>query len=259
MRTLIKLGRYLAPIPVIASLLLAAVVVGAVQPTTAPAHSLTQHTALRAPLHSRVARSNSDNWSGYATTGATYSDVKGSWIQPAARCATHQTAYSSFWVGIDGDTTTTVEQIGTDADCVNGSAVYYAWYEMYPRFPGNFSNPIRPGARINAEVSINRSGQFVLTISDATRGWSHRVIQALRQARRGSAEWIAEAPSGRNGTLPLANFGTVSFTNCTANGVAISRNPNPDAITMVTNGVTKARTSGLWSSGTAFSVTWKHS
>ena len=29
-----------------------------------------------------------------------------------------------FWVGLDGDTTNTVEQTGTEADCSSGTAVY---------------------------------------------------------------------------------------------------------------------------------------
>jgi hypothetical protein len=71
---------------------------------------------------------------------------------------------------------------------------------------------------------------------------------------------IAEAPSSSGGVLPLANFGTVSFSSCTANGAAIGSNPNPDAITMVTSGGTvKAQPSGLGAGGASFSVAWKHS
>lgn len=74
-----------------------------------------------------------------------------------------------------------------------------------------------------------------------------------------STEWIAEAPSSSGGVLTLANFGSVSFANCTASGASISRNPNPDAITMASGGTTKAAASGLGGGGTSFSVTWKHS
>lgn len=68
------------------------------------------------------------------------------------------------------------------------------------------------------------------------------------------------APSGSRGVLPLANFGTVSFSSCTADGVAISSNPNPDEIVMETSGgVVKAQPSSLGSGGESFSVTWQHS
>jgi Peptidase A4 family len=76
---------------------------------------------------SRV-HSTSSNWSGYSAfkSRVKFTDVKGDWIQPAATCTSERT-YSSFWVGIDGYNSNTVEQTGTDADCNNGSPVYYAW------------------------------------------------------------------------------------------------------------------------------------
>lgn len=259
MHKLFTLGRTLAPLPIVASALIASLLFSPAHSASAAAQSVIHSSTPHIHLHNKGRYSTSSNWSGYATTGATYADVKGSWTQPNVTCAAGQTSYSSFWLGLDGDTTTTVEQTGSEADCANGTPTYYAWYEMYPKFPVNFSNPVRPGDHMNAEVKANGSGQFVLTISDTTRSWSHSVTQRLKRARLGSAEWIAEAPSSSGGTLPLANFGTVSFANCTANGVAISSNPNPDAITMAANGVIKAQPSGLSSSGTAFSVTWKHS
>jgi hypothetical protein len=225
----------------------------------AMAHVAThQSVPLAAHIH-QGKNSTSSNWSGYANTGGTFTDVKGSWIQPTASCSSGQTAYSSFWVGIDGDTTNTVEQTGTDADCSSGTPQYYAWYEMYPKFPVNLSNTVRPGDSITAEVKVATGGKFTLIISDSTQHWSFSTNQTLKKAKLGSAEWIAEAPSGSGGVLPLANFGTVNFTNCTANGVSISGNPNPDPITMATGSTTKAVPSGLGSGGSSFSVTWKHS
>jgi hypothetical protein len=222
-------------------------------------------------LHSSISNhsvhgknSTSSNWSGYANTSSTtkFTDVKGTWTQPTATCKSGETSYSSFWVGIDGDTTSTVEQTGTDADCSSGTPTYYAWYEMYPKFPVNLSTstyPVAPGNSMTAEVSTNGSGKFTLTIKNNTRGWTFSTTQTLKRAKLGSAEWIAEAPSGSGGVLPLANFGTVNFTNCTANGVSISGNPNPDEIVMQSGSTVKAQPSGLGSGGSSFSVTWKHS
>ncbi len=230
---------------------------------SAPAASGTAAQILHSPVKNRVSHghfnSTSTNWSGYANTGTTFSDVKGSWVQPTASCSSGQTAYAAFWVGIDGDTTSTVEQIGTDSDCSSGTPTYYAWYEMYPKFPVNLSNTVRPGDSITAEVKFNGSGSFTLSITNNTRGWTFSTNQRSTRARRGSAEWIAEAPSSSSGVLPLANFGTVNFTNCTANGVSISSNPNPDPITMQSGSTVKASPSGLGSGGTSFSVTWHHS
>ena len=78
-----------------------------------------------------VGHSNSLNWSGYASINSTFSDVAGSWVQPAATCNGKST-YSSFWVGLDGYSSSTVEQLGTEADCSHGKPVYYGWWEMFP-------------------------------------------------------------------------------------------------------------------------------
>src|SRR5690348_12236358 len=61
----------------------------------------------------------STNWSGYAVTGpnGSVSSVQGSWIVPSVTCAKHSATYSSYWVGIDGFSSGTVEQTGTDSDC----------------------------------------------------------------------------------------------------------------------------------------------
>ncbi|MGZ3674496.1 MAG: G1 family glutamic endopeptidase [Ktedonobacterales bacterium] len=251
-------GRRLVPLPIITLVLIAVLLSGAAHPTRVAAQSSAHRNAPLIHLHNRETHSTSSNWSGYTTTGDTYFDIRGSWTQPAVSCSAGQTAYSSFWLGIDGYTTVTVEQIGTDADCINGTPTYYAWYEMYPKFPVNFSNPVRPGDHMHAEVKASDSRRFVLTIGDTTRGWSRSIIQRLRIAPLGSAEWIAEAPSGATGALPLADFHTVRFTNCTANGHAISSTSNPDALTMADNGVTKAQPSSLSSGGSAFNVTWDH-
>ena len=215
------------------------------------------HPALRhgAPNH-RVTRSTSSNWSGYAATGSTFSTVSATWKQPSASC-TSATTYSSFWVGLDGDGSTTVEQTGTDADCSGGTPRYYAWYEMYPKFPVNLSMPVRAGDTIAASVTTDGKGNFTLTIRNTTTGRSFSTTQRLKHARLASAEVIAEAPSSSGGVLPLANFGTVGFSAAMVNGQAIG-SFHPDRINMVSGSITKASTSAL-SGGTAFSVTWKHS
>lgn len=208
-----------------------------------------------APNH-KISHSTSSNWSGYSAINGRYTSVSASWKQPTASC-TSQTTYSSFWVGLDGDGSSTVEQTGTSADCSSGSPRYYAWYEMYPKFPVNLSLAIRPGDSISGSVTTDGSGRFTLTIRNVTTGASFTTTQTLKRARLASAEAIAEAPSSSGGVLPLTNFGTVSFSSVTVNGQAIGAF-NPDRIDMVSGGVTKASTSAL-SGGTAFSVTWKHS
>jgi hypothetical protein len=220
-----------------------------------PAAALASPAALHGPNH-RITNSTSSNWAGYAATGSRFTSVSSSWVQPTANC-TQATTYSSFWVGLDGDGTTTVEQTGTDADCSSGKPVYYAWYEMYPKFPVNLALAVHPGDHLFASVTTNGSGRFTLTIRNTTTAAGYTTTQTLKRAKLGSAEVIAEAPSGSGGVLPLTNFGSAAFSGAKANGAAIGSFA-PDRIDMASGGVTKAVTSAL-SGGTAFSVTWKHS
>jgi hypothetical protein len=207
------------------------------------------------PIHMRT-NSTSTNWSGYAVTGSRFTSVSASWTQPTANCS--GTAYSSFWVGLDGDTSNTVEQTGTDADCSGSTPRYYAWYEMYPKFPVNLSGTVRPGDHLSASVTTDGSGRFTLTITDSTQGWTNTTNARLKRAQLASAEVIAEAPSSSGGVLPLANFGTVSFSGATVNGsVLTSSTPHLDAITMQSGSTVKAQP-GSMSNG-SFSVAWKHS
>ena len=209
-----------------------------------------------APNH-KITNSTSTNWSGYAVTGSRYTSVSASWTEPTVSCS-GGTAYSSFWVGLDGDTSGTVEQTGTDADCSGSTPQYYAWYEMYPKFPTNLSGTVRPGDNMTASVTTNGSGSFTLTISDTTQRWTNTTNARLKHAALASAEVIAEAPSSSGGVLPLANFGTVGFTNAKANGATLtSSTPGIDPITMQSGTTVKAQPSSI-NSG-SFSVAWKHS
>lgn len=118
---------------------------------------------------------SSTNWSGYAVTGANgaYSDVKGSWVQPSVTCGSRQTAYSSFWVGLDGYNSNSVEQLGTDSDCSRGRPTYYGWWEMYPNPSVQLSTssyPVSPGDTLTAEVSYS-GGNYTLSMS-SSRGWN---------------------------------------------------------------------------------------
>ncbi len=204
----------------------------------------------------RITNSTSTNWSGYAVTGSRFTSVSASWTEPTAKCS--GTAYSSFWVGLDGDTSNTVEQTGTDADCSGSTPQYYAWYEMYPKFPVNLRGTVRPGDHLSASVTTDGSGRFTLTITDSTQGWTNTTNARLKSAKLASAEVIAEAPSSSGGVLPLANFGTVSFSGAKANGSLLtSSTPHLDPITMQSGSTVKAQPSSI--SNGAFSVAWKHS
>jgi Peptidase A4 family len=210
--------------------------------------------------HAGHTTAQSTNWSGYAATGGTgaFHSVSASWTEPTATCSSRRAQYSSFWVGLDGYSSSSVEQTGTDADCSGRSPVYYGWYEMYPAFPVNFSNTVRPGDHMSASVTFSGTNTFTLVLKDTTRGWTQTIVKNQSGLARSSAEVITEAPSSSSGVLPLANFGTVSYSVSAANGTSLGTQ-NPVQIIMVdSSGKQKDSTSAI-SSGGAFSNTWLRS
>jgi hypothetical protein len=243
-----------------------------------PAQSLSRTSRHRhdpAIIRERHGRNaTSTNWSGYAVTGAdgSVTDVKGSWIVPVVIChAGAPDSYSSLWVGIDGFTSSTVEQIGIDADCVSGTPEYFAWFEFYPHWPYTINTvEVQPGDTISAEVSYGAKGQFTVTLTNVYRNQSFSISTKMQQAKLSSAEWIVEAP-WNSGVLPLANFGLAEFGQrytrqtgtCYATvsgktGAIGSFNPaSVIQIDMVTSsGATKANTSLLSKDGSSFTDAW---
>lgn len=251
----LSLGRRVALGIVVATAAVCAVVFAS---ATKAATSVHHGSRIASARDHRLTNSTSSNWSGYAVTGSRYTSVSASWVQPAVDCSVTPTGWSSFWVGLDGDTTNTVEQTGSEADCSSGRAVYSAWYEMYPKYPVNYSNTVKAGDQFSASVTTDGRGAFSLTLTDTTEGWSHTANARLKSAKLGSAEVIAEAPSSSGGVLPLADFGTANFSAAKANGTSFANLSGRDAINMVSGGTTKASTGSISSSG-GFSVTWKHS
>jgi hypothetical protein len=228
-----------------------------------------QHRPIRDRQEHGDGTSTSSNWSGYAVTGSSFTSAKGSWIVPKATCSSGY-QYAAFWVGIDGYTSSSVEQTGTDSDCSGSTPQYYAWYEFYPNPSFEITSlAIKPGDLISAKVVYSGS-EFTITITDVTTGKSFSKRATVRGAQRSSAEWIAEAPccTARGGILPLADFGTVLFgedstgvtgtnnaTDSSTNG-PIGSFPTIEEITMARGSLKEAIPSALSSDGTSFSVTW---
>lgn len=178
----------------------------------------------------------STNWSGYAASGTNgqFTSVSSSWIEPTAQCTGFGNQYSSFWVGLDGYSSNTVEQTGSEVDCAGRTPQYSAWYELYPAYPVSFSNRVRPGDSFTGSVAYQaNTGTFVITLTDNTQNWTQTASKTVAGAVRNSAEIIAEAPSsGTSGrVLPLTNFGAVNFTGATVNGAQLCQS-NPIEILM---------------------------
>lgn len=163
----------------------------------------------------------STNWSGYADTGSkgSVTHVAGSWTVPSLTCSSSGTQYVAVWVGIDGYSSSTVEQTGIMGECSNGAASYFAWYEFYPNPSVTISGfTVKAGDSITATVSSYGSGEFTTTITDGSESYS--ASGTVTNAAMSSAEWIVERPAlciGAHCTLTtLANFGSTTFTSASA-------------------------------------------
>jgi len=160
------------------------------------------------------------NWAGYAANraGTTFRHVSASFPVPYLNCRGTTPSYSSHWVGLDGLGSSSVEQVGIEADCTGSTAQYYAWYEMYPK-PVTIVFPVRAGNAVQASVTYEKSTRkFVLMLRDTTNG--RHLIRTLKCAAkaclRSSAEIISEAPSnGTGGILPLADYRAEGFSGST--------------------------------------------
>lgn len=226
--------------------------------------------------------SKSLNWSGYASltnldNPKNYSvqKVSGSWTVPTLT-GTEDNSYSIAWVGIDGyfdnETAVTVEQIGTAQFWHEGVPYYFAWFEMYgPITSGGLNEiqnfPVSPGDEIFTLAKYVDDNTFSLRIYNITQKTFVKIPESYTfqpLASRTSAEWIVEAPtdSSTGDVLPLANFGTIKFTDCETtirhiNGSISNKHWENSAITMVDSaGDVKAQPSPLSRHGKAFSITW---
>jgi hypothetical protein len=210
-----------------------------------PVTNATTKAVVKAPV-----TNTSSNWSGYAVTGAagSVSYVAGTWTVPTV--STKTSGYSAVWVGIDGYNSSSVEQLGTGEDVSGGRATYYAWYEMYPAGSVTISSmTVKPGDVMTASVTYDPVAKdFVLAMTDVTQSENFSITMAAPNAARSSAEWVVEAPSSGSGILPLANYGTVTFSNAYASIAGTTAqidNWQSYAINMTSRGTVVSTTGGL--------------
>jgi hypothetical protein len=209
----------------------------------------------------------SDNWSGYAVIGSEFTQVRGSWIVPSVDCSGGANSSVSFWVGLDGWNSPTVEQTGTDSDCDGLTPTYYAWYEFAPRQGVTITSvPVKPGDKMSGEVYYDGS-RFFVSMTNQTTGESYSTNWDVPGAERTSAEWIAEL----NGFYGLADFGTVSFgvdytevnetntaTDSTTSGpISSFEKQVQESILVNDQNALLASPSQISPDGTSFTVTWK--
>ena len=230
------------------------------------------------PHLARNATTDSNNWSGYAAVAkknVALRFVESTFTVPSINCSAVRIGsagqtYAAEWVGLDGFSSSTVEQTGVDSFCnsATGAATNQAWYEMFPLDPVVFSG-VNPGDTIFVAVYFDQStSQYQLTLKDETTGADMQADQNCPSGStcdRNSAEVIEEDPGGSvGGGINLADFGKVSFTNTLVtarDGLRGTLSPSSlwtstDIIMQDPSGEDMATPSALTDGGADFSVTW---
>lgn len=214
---------------------------------------------------------SSYNWGGYAdvsTTNGAFTKVSASWKMPKVTC-TNEDQLTSEWVGIDGYSSTTVEQDGTLGWCFQGVATYYTWYEMYPAGTITVGTTIVPGDQVASSVS--RAGtSYTLAVTDSTHpanSFTQSATCAASTCVDTSAEWVIERPAFSIGIAPLAKYSKWTLTKGaeTAKGTAgtigsYTADSSPIKLTMIDATATyNLSTTSALSGGNKFSATWLNS
>jgi Peptidase A4 family len=169
-------------------------------------------------------RGISRHWAGYVAVprAGAFTAVEATWVQPRVRCDRPNSSVA-FWIGLGGATRTArgLEQIGTSAECSDNLVPSYsAWSELIPIPARAVELPIgvAPGDTITAQLIV---GETTVTFSlrNATTDEAFSAETPAPVVDLSSAEWIVEAPSfclQRCTRLPLAHFGSLTFTSTTA-------------------------------------------
>jgi hypothetical protein len=181
----------------------------------------------RRPLAEVFNGSISNNWSGYAKTGAVFSSISGEWTVPTAFSDAGD--HSSTWIGIDGWGNDNLIQTGTASNYssgflgtgLGGGPEYYAWWEVLPDDEQRFSSPVSPGDHMLAIVSLNgdpapgSAMTWLIFLMNQTKNWTETKTVTY-SGQMASAEWITEAPANCIFILgcsidDLVDYGSVSF------------------------------------------------
>ena len=208
----------------------------------------------------------SSNWAGYGLLTGAFVGVSGEWTQPEIDCSAGHETNASFWVGLDGVTSHSVQQTGTSADCSAGidAPEYFAWYEMYPVPMRKAPLEVHPGDHFRAKVHGLSAERFELTLENLTTGQTFTTSAGRFGAWPTSVEWIVEPAAMCRETCvtsELSRFDDVTFSNIsfeTTDGwVTLSAQDKIVEFDLRTEkGGQLADVSALGDGGTSFDIKW---
>jgi len=141
--------------------------------------------------------------------------VSGSCVVPQIHISQNDT-FSAVWVGIGGFFGHTLIQTGTEQDCVGGVIQYSAWYELLPSDSVTITTmEISPGDEMTASISLENPAESIwsIRIDDLSTGQSFSQ-NFFYSSSKLSAEWIIERPDVNDTLGEIADFGSVTLSDC---------------------------------------------
>jgi len=161
-------------------------------------------------------------WAGYIVSSPFNEQhqvvaISATWIVPKIN-ASAGNGCSSAWIGIGGQIDKTLIQVGTEHNLQNGKENYAAWYEMLPGYAIKIENfTIVPYHRIVASLMLvdNESDIWNIQLSDTSNGQRFNRNFAYK-SELSSGEWIVERALINGQISNLADFGTITFSDCKA-------------------------------------------
>jgi Peptidase A4 family len=192
----------------------------------------------------------SNNWSGYAISGDSYTAVQATWTVPKVSYQSYsgspKVEASSAWIGIGGsaENDDSLIQIGTmQAAASSGEDQYFAWYEVLPatEVPISSKNyPVKAGDTVTATIECTAAcgsyalSTWTLTLTNPGRWPKPYSITMQYASSMTSVEWIMEVPclkdcaTSEAGIAYMPNFGSTTFTAISVNNANpnLARSPN---------------------------------
>jgi len=130
----------------------------------------------------------------------------------------------------------------------------------------NCTESLAPGDRLNLVTEVSAGQWADLFVYNSRTKFQLNTTQTFTGVEANAANWIAESPSVNGSYSPLANFGTVTFSNCevVSGNTFLPINGLSNA-NIFMYGILpfifpiRATATALTPGGTQFSVTWDHS
>ncbi|KAI1259047.1 peptidase A4 family-domain-containing protein [Xylariaceae sp. FL1019] len=171
----------------------------------------------------------SSNWSGAAVVASGVTEVTGTFTIPKPSIPSGGSSRTEYcgaaWVGIDGYANADLIQTGV-LWCVEGSSyLYEAWYEYLPAALIEYSGiTVTSGESVTVTATKTGTNSGVTTLTAGGTTVTHTFSNQNSPLPGASAEWIVEDFLSGNSLVPLADWGTVTFTGASAiiNGATVT-------------------------------------